>query len=335
MAAPVQLSKAYRHLVVLWLLTGLCLACSGGISLLRAETLRIGMQKTGTFAWELEVIRAHGLDKQAGLTLETTDLATTEAGKIALAGNTVDLILSDWLWVSRERSLGQPLTFYPYSNAIGAIMVADKSDIHALGDLKGKSLGIAGGPLDKSWLLLQAFAKKSNMDIAQEPRVVFGAPPLLSEKAGQGELDATLQFWNFCADLEQRGFRRLIDLQEVEKGLGAKDNVAMVGYVFNEDFATKNPETLRKFFSLTRQAKDILKNDPAEWAPIMARMGQKSSAALAIYRQRYSEGIPHRNIDEEESDARVLYQTLAATGGPELVGTTPALDPGTFYKPKP
>ena len=28
-----------------------------------AEVLRVAVQKTGTFAWELAVIRAHGLDK--------------------------------------------------------------------------------------------------------------------------------------------------------------------------------------------------------------------------------------------------------------------------------
>eukprot|EP01037_Dinobryon_pediforme_P014829 gene14829-14964_t len=335
MKVPVHRRKTYIQQAISGFLACLGLVWVSGFSLLHAETIRIGLQKTGTFAWELDVIRAHGLDKQAGLTLETTDLATTEAGKIALTGGSVDLILSDWLWVSRERGLGQPLAFYPYSSAIGAVMVADKSEIHALADLKGKSLGIAGGPLDKSWLLLQAFAKKSNIDIAHEPRIVFGAPPLLSEKAAQGELDATLQFWNFCADLEQRGFHRLIDLQQIEKGLGAKDNVAMVGYVFNEAYAGKNAETLKKFFAITRQAKEILKNDEAEWAPILARMGQKSPAALAIYRQRYSEGIPHRSLDEEESDARLLYQTLAATGGVELVGSAPTLEAGTFYKLKP
>src|SRR5258708_6695519 len=32
-----------------------------------AQTIRVAVQKTGTFAWELAVIRAHGLDKEANL----------------------------------------------------------------------------------------------------------------------------------------------------------------------------------------------------------------------------------------------------------------------------
>jgi len=55
----------------------------------------------------------HGLDKQANLAIETVELASPEAGKIALRGGSADVIVSDWLWVSRERSLGAKLVFHP------------------------------------------------------------------------------------------------------------------------------------------------------------------------------------------------------------------------------
>src|SRR5438128_5931856 len=124
-----------------------------------AEVLRVAVQKTGTFAWELAVIRAHGLDKQANLAIEVLELASPEAGKIALRSGTADIILSDWLWVSRERSLGAKLTFYPYSSALGAVMVPAASSIQTLADLRGRKLAVAGGPIDKSWLLLLAWLK--------------------------------------------------------------------------------------------------------------------------------------------------------------------------------
>ena len=93
-------------------------------SALSADRIRVATQKTGTFAWELDaVLRAHGLDRAAGLDIEITELASTEAGKIALRGGSADLILSDWLWVGRERALGDDLVFYPYSSTLGAVMV--------------------------------------------------------------------------------------------------------------------------------------------------------------------------------------------------------------------
>ena len=90
--------------------------------------------------------------------IRVATLKTTEAGKIALKGGAADVIVSDWLWVARERSLGDNLMFYPYSTALGAVMVAADAPTRSLGDLKGKKLGVAGGPLDKSWLLLRASA---------------------------------------------------------------------------------------------------------------------------------------------------------------------------------
>jgi NitT/TauT family transport system substrate-binding protein len=63
-----------------------------------------------------------GIDRKFNLTIDTVELASTEAGKLALKGGSADLILSDWLWVARERSLGDTLVFYPTSSALGAVI---------------------------------------------------------------------------------------------------------------------------------------------------------------------------------------------------------------------
>ena len=142
-------------------------------------------------------------------------------------------MLSDWLWVARERSLGDNLVFHPSSSTLGAVMVPGQSPIREIADLKGRKLAVAGGPLDKSWLLLQALARRSGIDLRKQATIVYGAPPLLSEKALQGETDATLTFWNFCAELEGKGFRRAVGVDQVMKGLGAKGPIAIVGYTFD------------------------------------------------------------------------------------------------------
>src|SRR5690242_2710090 len=97
------------------------LACS--VPAQAAETLRVGFQSTGTFSWVLDVIRRHDLARQAGLDLQVSEFASTDAGKLAINSGSVDIAVSDWLWVARERSLGAKLLFYPYSSAVGAIMV--------------------------------------------------------------------------------------------------------------------------------------------------------------------------------------------------------------------
>jgi NitT/TauT family transport system substrate-binding protein len=297
-----------------------------------ADRIRIAAQKTGTLAWELAIIKAHGLDRAADLDLEVTELASTEAGKIALRGGSADLILSDWLWVARERSLGDHLVFSPYSSTLGAVMVQPNSPIKALADLKGKKLGIAGGPIDKSWLLLQALARRSGLDLKTQAQVVYGAPPLLAQKALQGELDATLTFWNFCAELEAGGMKRAVVMDDVMKGLGASGPVAIVGYVFDSGWAARHRAALGRLFEATRKAKEILAGSAAEWQLLAPRIGVHDAKALEIYRQRYLEGIPRRSVADEAADAKALYRVLADIGGADLVGPARELDPGTFYR---
>ena len=296
-----------------------------------AETIRLAVQKTGTFAWELAVIRSHGLDKEANLSLEPVELASPEAGKIALRAGSADIIVSDWLWVSRERSLGGKLTFYPYSSALGAVMVPGNSPMRTLADLKGHTLAVAGGPIDKSWLLLQASLKQDGTDLKTEANIIYGAPPLLTAKALSGESDATLNFWNFCAALEAKGFRRLAGIEDILPKLGAKGRTAMVGYVFDESWGASHADLLARFIAMTRKAKEILASSDADWEQIQSLTGATDAATLHAYRDGYRAGIPHRSIADEEEDARVLYRVLAKIGGRDLVGPAPELDPGTFY----
>jgi len=303
----------------------------GPSSAVATDRIRIATMKTGTLAWELETLRAHDLDRLENLAIETTELASTEGGKIALKGGSVDLIVSDWLWVGRERALGDDLVFYPYSSALGAVMVPANSPIKGIADLKGKKLGVAGGPLDKSWLLLQALARRSGVDLKTEAAIAYGAPPLLTQKALQGETDATLTFWNFCAELEAKGMRPAVPMQDVVKGLGAKGAVAMVGYVFDGGWARRNRALLGRFFAATRQAERILVDSAAEWQRLAPRIGVTDAGALDVYRRRFLEGIPQRRLADEEADARALYRVLTEIGGAELVGPSRDLDPGTFY----
>jgi NitT/TauT family transport system substrate-binding protein len=300
-----------------------------------ADTIRVTAQKTGTFAWELDVIHAHRLDKQRDLTIETTELASPEAGKIALRGGAADIIVSDWLWVSRERSLGAKLVFYPYSSALGAVMAPASSPIRMLADLRGKKLAVAGGPIDKSWLLLQAATKQDGIDLKSAATVAYGAPALLAEKTLLGEMDATLNYWNICAELEAKGLRRVVDMADVLAKLGVAGRPAMVGYVFDEGWARTHAQALTRFLAATHAAKEILATSDAEWERIAPLTGVRDPQALAAYRDRYREGIPRRPIAEEEADARVLYRILAQQGGAALVGPATELAPGTFFSPPP
>lgn len=301
-----------------------------------SNKVTIGVLKFGTVSWLLDTIHANGLDKAEGIDLDIVPLASTQATTVGLQGGSVDIIATDWLWVSRERSSGGDFTFSPFTTALGAIMVPPNSPIKTLSDLKGKRLGVAGGPLDKSWLLLVAYAlRTANLDLRTETKPEYGAPPLLAERAKQGALDAVLNFWPYAARLEAEGFTQLIGVEDVVRELGARGEVAMVGYVFSEIWANKNLEAIQAFLRAAAKADELLATSNEEWHRLKPMMGENdptfTDATFDALRRRYREGIPERSTAENEADAKVLYQFLRELGGEKLVGPGTDLAPGTFW----
>lgn len=298
-----------------------------------AGTVKVGVLKFGTVNWELKALKTAGFDKQNGFDLEIVPFAGGDATKIALQGGAVDIIVSDWLWVSRQRANGVAVSFVPYSSSVGAMMVAGDSDIKSLADLKGKKLGVAGGPLDKSWLLLQGLAKKQHgLDLAAENEIVFGAPPLLAEKTRDGELDGNLNYWHYCARLEADGYKRLVSVEDATTALGASGPISSLGYVFNEAFAADNPD-LPAFTKAIKQTKQLLAESDEQWDAMAANgIIKDKGAALFKLRDRFREGIPARDLNDEIRDAEIVYQLLEDLGGAKLVGDSAVLVDGTFWE---
>ncbi|WP_245429449.1 ABC transporter substrate-binding protein [Mesorhizobium sp. WSM3860] len=300
-----------------------------------ASKVRIGVLKFGTVSWALDTLKDRKFDAANGIDVDVIYFAGEDATNVAILAGAIDMIVTDWLWVSRQRSDGGDVTMAPYSTAVGAIMVKEASPVRTITDLKGKKIGVAGGPLDKSWLLIQALARRDHgLDLPAISDVVFGAPPLISEKAIQGELDAVLNFWHFCARLEANGFRRLLGADDAAHALGAAGPVSALGYVFHDKWAIENPDVVRGFLKASAQARDLLAKSDEEWlrlAPIVRAEGKE----LAKLRDRYREGIPRRPGAEEAADAGRLYRVLAGIGGERLVGSAPEMAPGTFWQEPP
>lgn len=314
------------------ILLALCLLV-GTAPALAAETLRIGLQTTGTFAWQLDVIRRHGLVERAGLDLKITEFASTDAGKLAINSGAVDIAVVDWLWVARARALGAKLLFYPYSSAVGAIMVKSDSPLNKIEDFKGHVLGVAGGPLDKSWLIVQAAAIRGGIDLKRTTTLQYGAPPLIAQKLQQGEADASLNFWNFCASLETKGYRRIFEVRDAEATLGLKEPVAVIGYVFSEAFAAAHKSVIDRFIAIAREANDIMLKSDEEWNALRPLMNAEDERTFRAYRDRTREGMPRRTVAAEAADASALFRALAAIGGADLVGPSQELDQGLYYQP--
>jgi NitT/TauT family transport system substrate-binding protein len=296
-----------------------------------AGTLRIVSLKFGSLNWLLQTIKAEGLEKKTGVKIDILEVATNQAGPVALLANEVDLIVSDWTWAMRQRSLGQKLKFRPYSSSLGSVMVAKDAQIKGLKDLEGKRLGVAGSAIDKSWLLLRAYSRKVlGRDIAEMAEPVFGAAPLVAEELKNGRIDACLNFWTFAARLEGAGYRPLIAVDDIMVKLGIEPAPPLVGFVWREETGTSKAAELEAFFSAVEQANQVLATSDAAFERLKPLMRAKSDAEYFALKAYYRAGIPKPWGEKQTASANKLFDLLAAEGGKELIGNGTTFDPNLF-----
>ena len=313
---------------------GLCLVVSCNSFAAEKTTIRIAVQASGTLQWELSALQDDPQVKSADFQLEIQPVANAEAGKIALQSGAVDMIVSDWIWVSSLRATGADFTFYPYSNTSGALVVPEKSPIHSIKDLKGKRLGIAGGELDKNWLLLQALAQKEQLDLNTSVEKTFGAPPLINEQIKQNRVDAVLNYWHFAARLEAQGYRQVIDGRGILKGLGIAENVPSIGYVFKQSWAESHKQAIDNFFKASKKAKNQLCSSDAVWQKVIPLTQTNDLATQTKLRQGYCEGSVEQWGEKEQQAAARIYTLLRTLSNNQLTGQSESLQPGTFWSRK-
>lgn len=300
-----------------------------------AETdtpIRLGVLPFGTLNWEVHTARAEGLDHTHQVAIETITLANPEAGKIALLGRKVDMIVSDWIWVATQREQHRDWQFHPYSTAQGALMVPADSPIRQLSDLAGRKLGVAGGGLDKNWLLLRALVRKTTGQALEHITTpVFAAPPLLNQQISQGRLDAVLNYWNFSAKLEGQGYRTLLDGAAVLQGLGFSASVPSLGYVFSEAWAKREPGGIAGLFDALKEARDKLCKSDESWNRIGFLIEETDPRLQHSLRTRYCAGRVQQFGEAEKKAMESLYVLLRQPEADKATGSSPVLPTGIFW----
>ena len=301
-------------------------------AVMSADPVRVAVLKFGTVNWELNVLKHHNLDQKFGVDVEVQKLGSKNATTVALQGGAADILVSDWIWVSRQRAEGKDYVFFPYSLATGKLMVAADSGIEKPGDLAGNKLGIAGGPVDKSWLLFQAWYKKTTgNELADNVEPTFGAPPLLNKIMLRGEIPAAINFWHYTARLEAAGMKPILSVAETLPELGINNPVPLLGWVFSESWAKANPDKIAGFLQATYAAKSLLKTSDAEWDRIRSLTKAEDDQVFTTLRSAFRAGIPTSYGDAEIQSSARLFEILAKIGGEKLVGKSTTLTDGTFW----
>ncbi len=296
--------------------------------------VRVGVLKYGTVNWEIAVIKHHQLDKKFQFNLKVMSLASKNASAVALQSNAVDIILSDWLWVNRQRFERRMYTIFPTSMATGGLYISANSGIESLVDLKGKKIGIAGGAVDKSWLLLQAYSKKKyGFDLNNETEPTFAVPPLLNRLILRGDLAAAINFWHYGARLKAAGYKQLVTIPDMLTEFGIDTKVPLLGWVFDQAWANEHPKAITRFLLASQEAKKILASSDREWDRIRPLMKAENDDVFTALKKDYRSGLLSKFGTKEIEASKKVFNILAEEGGRALVGKATSLSDDLFWQP--
>jgi NitT/TauT family transport system substrate-binding protein len=292
--------------------------------------VRIGLLEFGTVNWEIAAMR-NGLDQAHGIKIEPVVLADKDAAAIALLSGQVDVIVTDWLWVARQRAAGKDFTFVPFSTAAGGVLVGPQSSLHKIADLAGRRIGVGGGPDDKSWLLLRAYAQKTvELDLSKQADIQFSAPPVLNELMRRGKLDAMLNFWQFNAQLEAKGYREIITVRDMLSALGIDRPPPLLGWVFHEHWAAAQPRAAKALFDTSFEAKSRLSQDETIWQGLRPLMKAPDDKLFVALKSGYRAGMPTGYGEADIDAARQMLSVITAID-PAAAGGLSDLPAGTFW----
>jgi NitT/TauT family transport system substrate-binding protein len=298
-----------------------------------AKKIELGLQTTGTAAWEIAAMQTSHIDEHFGIDVEIRDVANSGAGQVALQAREVNVILSDFVWTSIQRHAGADFTFVPHSLSVGGLMVMPDGPIQSIEDLDGASIAIAGGPVDKSYVVLQAYyAAKTGGSLPEVIDAQFGAPPLVNELLLSGDVGAALNFWHFNTRATVEGAVELISVPDMLRELGVERTPPLLGWVFSERWAHSHHDEITRFLDASYETKKRLLEDDELWNKIRPVMGEDLSDEVFIaLRDNYRRGIV-TSYDQADIDAAAQsFALMVRYGGVELVGDNPEIAEGTFW----
>lgn len=319
--------RQFRFTLLFWLLLPFSvLAASAQVT--------VGVLQYGTMNWEMDVIEQQQLASRYNIELNRKPLGSPQALLVALQGGAVDIIVNDWLWVSRQKEFGRDYYFFPYSTAGGVLVTHPNANIKSLADLRGKRVGIAGGTANKNWVLYKTFIKQSTgIDLAQDVIIKHAAPPMLNALMEQGKLDAVINFWHYAAQLKQRGMPVLVDMTDVLEHFSVTSDAPLLGWIFSKTWADQNPDTVNRFLNMSYAARQQLKVNDSLWQAVPSftkkYQGDVQRYLIADYRQI----IPAQFTNQFQQPLLKLFTIIKANqSDAALTGNITELPDDIFWR---
>jgi NitT/TauT family transport system substrate-binding protein len=273
------------------------------------------------------VMERHGILDGVGLHAEKVKSLSPANLHLMVAEREVDIGFGGFTTMAAARAEGKDIiVVHGVFSPVNVVFVRNDSPLRSLKDLRGRKLGVFGGPGSTTFTFLAVLARNwHGLDLFDNSAVqLVSAPaPALMEFLDRGEVDAALLGTTESIQLQaSKRFRLLVDLSEEYKARQGGRAPAHVTVATNETFAAAHPDIVRDYLKAFEQTLDYISAHAEVWDEYAESIDMKDAAERALLREKMAPNLM-RAWDADQIAVQNEYLQLVHQAAPDALKQVP------------
>jgi NitT/TauT family transport system substrate-binding protein len=301
-----------------------------------AQKMKVGYWTSGFSLGFGAVMEQMKFAENQGLNVEWVKFAEVNGPTRAIVSNAIDIAFA----APSTNSMGIAADGVPVKIVLATqiaeaqIVVLDGSPVKAIGDLKGKKIGMSP-PGSATHAIATAILDHNFGLKANEYSIAPGNEAQLAQFLSQKEIDSGVLRSVTLAQIEEVKLRRLASVVDEWKKLtkGNAPPILAVTIVYS-DYLTKNPEPVAKFIAATRNALQYGSKNKQQVAEILQKAANMNATDARAYANQWDGAYIASFEPADIISLKRMYDIVKAAGGATKDVPDSAFDTGPYLRAK-
>ena len=272
------------------------------------------------------VMERHGVLERFNLKADTMKSLSPPNLHLMLAERKVDIGFAGFTTMATARAEGKDIiVIHGVFSPVNMVFVPKTSPIQSIKDLKGKKLGVFGGPGSTTFAFLAVIARKwYGVDLFHDVQLVTAPGAALIQLLGKGDVDAALLGTTESIQTYAGGeYRVLVDLSDEFKAHQGGRAPAHVTIATNEEFARAHGDIVRDYVKAYEAGVEYVNSHPEVWNEYADSIQMTDPKQRALLQQKMGPNIVSKWDDQQIALQNDYLKLVHDIVGEDVVKTVP------------